>query len=1301
MRRRQWTRAQALMEDKFVIEVENVVDQELKRTNASLCSDVETSVNAAEYTSTCEDQLGLEAEEVDLVLISLQSGKRFELRLGAPSSEELVPRQGSYLLSLGVKYAEYAACIVRTMLIDPVPAVTDAYAVALHVQEQVIGSLKHGAKFNDIFCAALQFVELNKPDLVSSFQRNVGWVMGLEMRDAQMLIDADSDCTVLPGMAFCVSVGFMETQQGKADTPWAIWLCDSVIVPLVAGQSCDVLTAGSSKAQGEKVLNLVADSEAEPATAPTFSVTSFAAPSAPAPAEPPTSGAVGAAAAGMKAVPLPVKGEVAKKSHKKKVNIVNEKNKKMAETEPVQALPLSVKCDAGKKSHKKKVNTLNEEKRKIVETQPVQASKRQKAEGTMTPMSLPVSLVAKRSHKKKVNSVNEEAEGTMTPMSLPVSLVAKKSHNKKVNSVNEEAEGTMTPMSLPVSLVAKKSHNKKVNSVNEEATVDTEAEGTMTPMSLPVSLVAKRSHKKKVNSVSEEATEDTEVEGTMTPMSLPSSLVAKKSHNKKVNSVNEETTVGTEAEGTMAPMSLPASLVAKERHKKTVNIVSEETTVDSEAELTATPMSLPVSPVAKESQKRKMHTGNEEATMNTEAANAETKATEPVGLARATEPWGLHGALAPNTEDEPKTGPRPEEPAGPALATEPVELHGALSRSTEDDSKTGPRMEAAQGEAKATEPAGSACATEPKGLDSALTPITEEAEKVKALLKLDRKRFKRRIEQLASTWTSQADALLILTGEGRGASRDVKAFALHQWLFRMEFSEMLLVVHRSGKVVFFASGTKITYLRKLVSGNVVFLQRTRGFAGLDPAQVQRLEEVIWDGKPSSVLGVLPDENHDGAFAIEVMAAVHEMFRVQFVDCQEAVSVILAPKDEDEIVSMTKAAAFAQDMMNTKLLPGVLNVVDEDLKLTEESVCAEVVKSVETPEYAQRCTDELGLAPEDVDLVFVSLQSGKIFELALGARSFEETIPMHGSYLMSLGVKYLEYSACLARTMLVDPSPALTDAYKVALDVQKLVIGSLKHGAKFKDIFCAALQFVVKNKPELLGNFQRNVGWVMGLEMRDTQMLIDADSEREVLPGMGFCVSVGFIKTQQRRPDAAPGMPWAVWLCDSVVVPLVASQGCQVLTAGSSKAIDDISFLLFDANPAAVGSSEPPETLGSSAAVRDRTNAASTDAVAAKNNANASMDGGMSGDDATESNTGTFVSEGSDTDSDSSGLYSRAASSRGVNGMRLDEFEQANTADLRRNRGARRDDVVGGVSSHRSARVPAPPPRRVLRKRDIC
>jgi len=176
------------------------------------------------------------------------------------SSEELVPMEGAFLLSLGVKYTEYSACLTRTIFINPTDTNKQIYALLLEVQQLVVDRLRPAASFRDIYLAAKGMVQQKMPSFANKFTKSVGFVTGLEFNDLRLQLNEKSDRTVVAGMVFCVSVGINET-----DVPqWAAWVTDTVIVPL-GGTQCEVSTKDCSNKTSDVMFEL--DPE-EPVPAP-------------------------------------------------------------------------------------------------------------------------------------------------------------------------------------------------------------------------------------------------------------------------------------------------------------------------------------------------------------------------------------------------------------------------------------------------------------------------------------------------------------------------------------------------------------------------------------------------------------------------------------------------------------------------------------------------------------------------------------------------------------------------------------------------------------------------------------------------------------------------------------------------------------------------------------------------------------------------------------------------------------------------------------------------------------------------
>ncbi|CAE8599203.1 unnamed protein product [Polarella glacialis] len=197
--------------------------------------------------------------------------------------------------------------------------------------------------------------------------------------------------------------------------------------------------------------------------------------------------------------------------------------------------------------------------------------------------------------------------------------------------------------------------------------------------------------------------------------------------------------------------------------------------------------------------------------------------------------------------------------------------------------------------------------------------------------------------------------------------------------------------------------------------------------------------------------------------------------------------------------------------------------------------------------------------DELDITYTSFQSGRQLELKHAVHPNSDNVAMIGTFLLSIGTRCCEYSACVTRTVMVNPIRAHKEAYALALEVQRLIVQLLVPGAVFKDVYSAAKKKVQEIKPELVGRFPKNVGFAMGLEFKDTRAYISATSARQVKAGSVFTIGTGFEKA------AVPGSgdPWAVWITDTVLVPAECSTN-EVLTSGSSSRVDAVMFELMRA-----------------------------------------------------------------------------------------------------------------------------------------
>jgi nucleosome binding factor SPN SPT16 subunit len=94
------------------------------------------------------------------------------------------------------------------------------YGAVSAAQKAAIMALVPNTPLSAVYEAAVAALRENVPDdVVSTLGKNVGFAMGLELREAKLQIAAGNDVKVLPGMVFNVSVGLSGLENPGAESP--------------------------------------------------------------------------------------------------------------------------------------------------------------------------------------------------------------------------------------------------------------------------------------------------------------------------------------------------------------------------------------------------------------------------------------------------------------------------------------------------------------------------------------------------------------------------------------------------------------------------------------------------------------------------------------------------------------------------------------------------------------------------------------------------------------------------------------------------------------------------------------------------------------------------------------------------------------------------------------------------------------------------------------------------------------------------------------------------------------------------
>jgi nucleosome binding factor SPN SPT16 subunit len=264
--------------------------------------------------------------------------------------------------------------------------------------------------------------------------------------------------------------------------------------------------------------------------------------------------------------------------------------------------------------------------------------------------------------------------------------------------------------------------------------------------------------------------------------------------------------------------------------------------------------------------------------------------------------------------------------------------------------------------------------------------------------------------------------------------------------------------------------------------------------------------------------------------------------------------------------MRSASKACIALMNPYFVEEMSNILDEEKKV-KHSVLANKVdgkiedtkfwKNVELPNKQRMPSD---FDSSQLDWIHGPIiQSGGKFDLKMSAQVDDELLHA-GVIISSLGLRYKSYCSLIARTYLVDPNKSQESNYKLLLQVHSLVMKEVRDGASVKDIYAKALQLVKTKKPELEKHFLKNVGCGIGIETRDSTLLLNAKSTRTLKDGMTLCITTGFSDIENPNPQDKKSKTYSMVLSDTI---RVTSSDPVAFTGDAPSELDATSFFFKD------------------------------------------------------------------------------------------------------------------------------------------
>jgi nucleosome binding factor SPN SPT16 subunit len=147
----------------------------------------------------------------------IQSGGKYDLKVSATSNKEDM-KFDVIIASIGARYQNYCSSMSRTFLVDPPAVVSKNYDLLVELQTACLSVMKPGNDLSSVYSEAVSFLKAKKrDDLVSSLPKNLGFAIGLDFRDNNLILNTKNTTMFRANQVFHLSLGFQDIALDDAD----------------------------------------------------------------------------------------------------------------------------------------------------------------------------------------------------------------------------------------------------------------------------------------------------------------------------------------------------------------------------------------------------------------------------------------------------------------------------------------------------------------------------------------------------------------------------------------------------------------------------------------------------------------------------------------------------------------------------------------------------------------------------------------------------------------------------------------------------------------------------------------------------------------------------------------------------------------------------------------------------------------------------------------------------------------------------------------------------------------------------
>uniref|UniRef100_A0A6V2I6E2 FACT complex subunit n=1 Tax=Ditylum brightwellii TaxID=49249 RepID=A0A6V2I6E2_9STRA len=455
---------------------------------------------------------------------------------------------------------------------------------------------------------------------------------------------------------------------------------------------------------------------------------------------------------------------------------------------------------------------------------------------------------------------------------------------------------------------------------------------------------------------------------------------------------------------------------------------------------------------------------------------------------------------------------------------------------------------------------------------------------------LDVSRFYARLGRLHAHFLKHRDG--IWQGAGclslhRGQMNDdepyLKSVVLHQYLFGWELPDTILLLTETGDCFVLAAKKKCEFLEAAVgktptgSSIIGLTLLTRNKSDGNAENYETLMEAVTAKNGSNgdkkKVGVLmkewPSEKRESIGGPLVSGWEKSLTGADGLDVSDAtpgLSLFMSIKEDSELDLMKKSSVLSNKILKHGFIKRIEEVIDSELNVTHTQLSGEIDGIIEDPSKIN-----LKVPKEHVQsCYFPIVQSGGEYDIKISAQSTEKSLK-YDIVTVSLGSRYQNYCSNVARTFLVDPPKEVSETYEVLLSMQEECLRAMVPGRPLKSVYATAVNFLKSSeKSFLVRHLPKNLGFSIGLDFRDPNLVLSAKNSIHFRPGMVFTLSVGFAgvplsdsaKSAANSKSAVKDIKEYGLLISDMVVISENSKSGEVMTK-HGKSLTDISYTIND------------------------------------------------------------------------------------------------------------------------------------------